>query len=182
MKWMSKLFGAVPKEEMKGIHLDWTQPYWEVDGPKTFHELFNALQGWLPEGVILYFEGGSPDAEINDFMATYSVQEQAHVAMETIWPRPKIFHVPATTAILTELSRIMEHHAEPELAFHFHVYKNNSVLLEWHDAFSQPMLINGTISEEQVRVFAERTGKKFRKIVEQAAAADAQPASGRGRS
>lgn len=175
---MRKLFGMVPKEEMKGIHVDLTQPYWEVDGPKTFHELFNVLQGWLPEGVILYFEGGSPDAEINDFMATYSVQEQTHVAMGTIWPRPKIFHIPATTAILTELSKIMEHHAEPELAVHFHAYKNESVLLEWHDAFSQPMLMNGTISEEQVKVFAEKAGKKFRKIVEQVPPADAKKRRG----
>ncbi len=130
MGWISKLFRAVPKDEMEGIHLDVTQPYWEVDSPKTFQELFNALQGWLPEGVILYFEGGSPDAEINDFMTKYSVHEQAHVAMGTIWPRPKIFHVPAEPAILTELSKIMEHHAEPELAGHFHAYKNNFVLLE----------------------------------------------------
>jgi hypothetical protein len=165
MGWMRKLFKTTPKEEMEGIHLDLTQPYWEVKGPKTFQELFNALQGWLPEGVILYFEDGSPDAEIYDFMAAYSVPEQARVARGTIWPHPKVFHVPATTATLTRLSEIMEHHAEPELAIHFHVYKDNSVLLEWHDAFSQPMLMNGTIPGEQVKVFAERAGRKFRRIV-----------------
>lgn len=178
MGWISKLFGAVPKKEMEGIHLDVTQPYWEVDGPKTFQELFNALQGWLPKGVILYFEGGSPDAEINDFMAKYSVQEKAHVAMGTIWPRPKIFHVLAEPAILTELSKIMEHHAEPELAIHFHAYKNNFVLLEWYDAFSLPILMNGSISEEQVKNFAEKTGKKFRKIVEQGNPADRKKRGG----
>ena len=169
MGWISKLFGAVPREQWEGIHLDLTQSYWEVDGPKTFLELFNALQGWLPEGAILYFEGGSPDTEINDFMATYSVQEQAHVAMGTIWPRPKAFHVPAKLTVLAELARIMEHHAEPELAVHFHVYHNNLVLLEWHDAFSQPLLISGTIPEEQVKVLADRIGKNFKKTVEQGA-------------
>ncbi|MBI1748050.1 MAG: hypothetical protein HYR55_15895 [Acidobacteria bacterium] len=163
---ISKLFRAVAKDEMVGIHLDLTQPYWQVDGPKTFQELFDALQGWLPEGVILYFEDGSPDAEINDFMAKYSCQGQAHVAMNTIWPRPNIFHVPAEPAILTELSKIMEHHAEPELAIHFHVYKNNIVLLEWHDAFSQPIRLNGSIPEVQVENFAKKAGKKFRKIRE----------------
>ena len=96
-----------------------------------------------------------------------------HAPMGTIWPRPKVFHVPATVTILTELARIMKHHAEPELAIHFHVYRNNSVLLEWHDAFSQPMLMSGAIPEEKVKVFADKIGKNFRKIVEQGAAVDA---------
>ena len=129
MGWLGRLFGAVPEEEMKGIHLDRAGPYWELDWPKTFEGMLNALKGWLPEDAVLYFEGGSTDAEIDDFMATYSVPEVAHVAMGTIWPRPKVFHVPATEAILTELARIMEHHAEPELADHFHVYRNDFVLL-----------------------------------------------------
>ena len=173
MGWLGRLFGAVPKEEMEGIRLDTAGSYWEIDGLKTFVELFNALQDWLPEGTVLYFEGGSPDAEIDDFIATYSIPEQTHVAMGTIWPRPKVFHVPATAIILTELARIMEHHAEPELAIHFHVYRDSSVLLEWHDAFSQPMLLSGAIPEEQVKVFADKAGKKFRKIVEQGTATDA---------
>ena len=63
--WLGRLFGAVPKEEMEGIRLDTAGSYWEIDGFRTFVELFNALEGWLPEGAVLYFEGGSPDAEID---------------------------------------------------------------------------------------------------------------------
>jgi hypothetical protein len=169
MGWLLRLLGAVPKEEMDGIRLDTAGPHWEIDPLKTFVDLFTALQGWLPEGAVLYFEGGSPDGEIDDFIATYSIPEQAHVAMGTIWPRPKVFHVPATATILAELARIMEHHAEPELAIHFHVYRNKSVLLEWHDAFAQPMLISGAIPEAQVRVLAHKAGRSYRQIVEQGA-------------
>ena len=173
MGWLARLFGAVPKEEMRGIRLDTTQPYWEVDGPKTFEETFNALEGWVSEDAVLYFEGGSPDTEIDDFIAKHSVPEVSHVAMGTIWPRPKVFHVPATATALTELAKIMGHHAEPELAVHFHVYRNDTVLLEWHDAFSQPMLMSGAIPQETVKVFADKIGKGFRRIVEQGTPADA---------
>jgi len=166
MAWLARLFGAVPKEEREGICLSTAEPYWEVDGPKTFEEMFNALKGWVSEDAILYFEGGSPDAEIDNFIATHSVPEVSHVAMGTIWPRPEVFHVPATVTILNELARIMKHHAEPELAVHFHVYRNDSVLLEWYDAFSQPMLMSGAIPEEKVKVFADKIGKVFRKFVE----------------
>lgn len=164
MGWLGRLFGVVPKEEMEGIRLSTAGSYWEVDGPKTFEEMFNALKSWVPEDAVLYFEDGSPDAEIDNFIATYSVPEISHVAMGTIWPRPKVFHVQATETILTELARIMKHHAEPELAIHFHIYRNDSVLLEWHDAFSQAMLMSAAIPEEKVKDFANKIGKNFRKI------------------
>jgi hypothetical protein len=172
MGWVSKIFGAVPKEGMEGIHLDTTQPYWEIKGPRSFMELFQALQDWIPEDTVLYFEGGSPDAVINEFMNEQSIPEKAHIAVGTIWPRPKIFHVPATTMVLVELSRIMEHHAEPELAVHFHVYQDNSVLLEWHDAFSQPMLISNAISQERIARLAQKMGTTFKKVVEPDSAAN----------
>ncbi len=165
MGWLSRLFGAVPKEEMKGIHLDTTGPYWEIDGPKTFVELFNALQDLLPEGAILYFEDGSADTQIDDFFNRHSMPEVSHVAGGTIWPRPKVFHVPAKTSILSELSEMMKHHVDIELAIHFHVYLNDSILLEWHDVFSQPMLISAAVSEEKVKVFADKIGKSYKKVV-----------------
>lgn len=174
MGWLAKLFGAAPKKELDGICLSTAESYWEVDGPKTFEEMFDVLKGWVPEGAVLYFEDGSPDEEIDKFLTTNSVPERSHVALGTIWPRPRVFHVPATVTILTELARIMNHHAEPELAIHFHVYREDSVLLEWHDAFSQPMLISGATPEEEVKELAHKIGNSFRRIVVQAAPADSR--------
>ncbi|MGD9853018.1 MAG: hypothetical protein AB7T38_17355 [Nitrospirales bacterium] len=178
MGWLSRLFKAVPNDEMmEGIRLNTKETHWEIEGPKTFEEIFNALKGWIPEDALLYFEGGSPDPEIDSFIATHSVPESSHVARGTIWPRPKIFHIPATSIILTKLSKIMTHHAEPELAVHFHVYRDDAVLLEWHDAFSQPMLLSGAIPEEKIQVFANKIGQNFKKIVAHDAPADADKPS-----
>lgn len=162
MGWLGRLLGAASKEEMEGIRLDTGSPHWEVDGPNTFEELFRALADFFPEDAVLYFEGDPPHGEISDFMAKHSIPEVSHVAMGTIWPRPKAHHVPATTALLAELEGIMKRHAEPELAIHFHVYRGGEVLLEWHDAFSQPMLMSASIPEEKVRAFSERIGKGYR--------------------
>jgi len=84
MGWLRRLFRAVSREEMMGIHLDTTGPYWETPGPRDCCTLFQALQGWLPPNAVLYFEGGSPDAEINEFMAAFSIPELTHVAMGTV--------------------------------------------------------------------------------------------------
>ncbi len=98
-----------PLVTQKLSSLDMGRPHWEIDGPGTFPELFRSLQGWLPEDAVLYFEGGYPDAQISEFIAAHSIPERAHVAMGTIWPRPKVFHVPATATVLTDLAgRIVE--------------------------------------------------------------------------
>ena len=164
--WLGKLLGFVPREEMEGIRLDTVEPYWEVDGPGTFDELLWALVDWVPEDAVLYLEGGSPDAEIAGFLAEHSVPEVSHVALGTIWPRPQVFHVPATPGALTELASIMGHHADAELAVHCHVYRDDAVLLEWHDAFCQPMLVSGVIPEERVKALAGRLGTACRLMPE----------------
>jgi len=168
MGWVARLFGADSKEERDGIRLDGARSYWEVEGPRSFTVLFVALRGWLPEGAVMYFEGGSPDAEIREFMDGYSIPEQSRVATGTIWPKPVVFHVLASEAALGELARIMERHAGPELAIHFHVYRQETVLLQWHDAFSAPLLLSGIIPREEVEVLACRMGGRFREVVEQA--------------
>ena len=162
MGWLRKLLGASSKEELKGAHLDYNRQYWEIGGPKTFSALFSALVGWLPEGSILYFEDGYPDAEIEEFMRQCSIPEQTHIAFGTIWPRPKAYHVPATNELLDTLIKIMEHHAEPELAVHFHVYRHDTVLIEWHDAFDGGMLLSGDFPEEHVKEFAQRLGTQYK--------------------
>ncbi len=153
-----KFLGFVTKEEAEGIQLDTSQAYWEVQGPDTFADLFEGLVGFFAEDAVLYFEGGSPSAEIGSFVARHAIPEEAHLALGTIWPRPKVFHVPAKKTIITELAKIMKHHAEPELAIHFHVYRNGKVLLEWHDAFDQPLLIAGSIPEKKVAALAQKFG------------------------
>jgi hypothetical protein len=158
MGLLAKLFRAVPQEEMGGIHLDGTRPFWEVSGQTDFPSLLLALPDLLPMNCILYFEGGSPCGELLGFLHEHTVPEGAHVAYGTIWPKPRVFHIPATPETINRLSKLIESCAEPELAIHFHVYRDRTVLLEWHDAFSQPMLVSGDLPEQKVRIFAARLG------------------------
>jgi hypothetical protein len=120
--------------------------------------LLRALGDLLPDSSVLYFEGGSPGSKLLDFFTAHAIEEQIHVAVGILWPRPVYFHIPATPNNLLDLAELAESHAEPELAVHFHAYQNGRILLEWHDAFSQPMLIDGKISEKQVRRFAAVLG------------------------
>ena len=157
MGWLRDRLGMTTKEERDGVHLDSSAPHREIRGPKDFPRLLRALGGWLPDGAVLYFEGGYPDAEIEAFMAAHAVPEPVHIALGTIWPRPRVFHVPATSATLGRLAEIMERHAGVQLAVHFHIHRDGAVLLEWYDAFLQDMMmVAGSISDEAVAVLVER--------------------------
>jgi hypothetical protein len=148
------------------------RPFWEVSGKTDFPALLMALPELLPEECVLYFEGGWPSGELLKFLQEHSVPERAHVAYGTIWPKPSVFHLPATLKTMSRLAELMCSYAYPELAIHFHVYRDQCVLLEWHDAFSQPMLLSGELSEQTVRRFAEALHMSYKRGVEPGAAPD----------
>ena len=173
MGLLAKIFGAVPREEMGGIRLDMTRPFWEVSGETDFPSLLRALPDLLPGDCILYFEGGSPTGRLLEFLKELSVPERAHLAYGTIWPRPRVFHVPASPEAMARLAEVTESCAYPELAIHFHAYQGQTVWLEWHDAFTQPMLLSGELPEQNVKAFAERLRMSYKKGVEPAASPNA---------
>ncbi len=182
MGLLAKIFGAVQREEMSGIRLDMTRPFWEVSGETDFPSLLTVLPDLLPKESVLYFEGGSPSGALLEFLRAQEVPERAHVAYGTIWPKPRVFHLPATLQTMRRLTEMTRSCAYPELAIHFHVYRSQSVLLEWHDAFTQPMLLSGELPEQKVRTFAERLSMSYKKGVEPSAAPNGGPATRLGNS
>jgi hypothetical protein len=161
MGWLRRVLHWVPRGERAGIHLDPDAAHWRLSCPKDFPSFLLALVGLVPEGSIAYLEGGSPPKEIEQFLARRSVPEVSHVAMGTVWPRPRVFHVPATPENLLELAEIAHGCAEPEVAIHFHVYKDGQVLLQWFDAFSDPILVSDAIPQQRVADFCARLSLRY---------------------
>ena len=95
MGFLAKLFNATPREKLKGASLG-KDACWEVSPVRDFPSLLGELHKILPQGSILYLEGGTPPAEIGEFLNSHCVPEETHVAMGTIWPKPQAFHLPAT--------------------------------------------------------------------------------------
>ncbi len=156
MGWLSRLFRAVPREEREGIHLDENSAHWQISCPKDFHKFLLALIDLIPEGSIAYLEDGSPTKELKHFFTQRSVPEVSHVEMGTTCPRPLVFHLLATRENLTDLAEISEHHALPEVAIHFHIYKDGQVLLQWYDAGSDPILVSVEIPRQNIEDFCEK--------------------------
>jgi hypothetical protein len=150
---LAKLLGFVPRKELKGLCLG-NDAYWKIAPTKDLPSLLRALPKVVPEDAILYLEGGTPPQEIRVFLDTNSVPEVTHLAMGTIWPRPRTFHLPATQKNLSRLAELAEKCAACEVAIHLHVYKHDQVLLEWYDAFfDDPMHLSREIPQEKIHAF-----------------------------
>jgi hypothetical protein len=83
------------------------------------------------------------------------------IPMGTIFPKPAFYHLPITSENLKELAEIAERHAEYEIAGHVHVYVNHEILLQWFDAFSDPIYISAKINEKKIKSFAEALNLQY---------------------
>ena len=159
---IARLFNVVSRKELKGVCLG-RDAYWEVDAVDDLPLLLRALPKLVPDGTILYLEGGNPPKEVRTFLDEYCIPEITHLAMGTIWPRPLVFHLPATSHNLSGLAAFAEKCNAFEVAVHFHVYRPDKVLLEWYDAFFKyPMYLSRSIEEENVKAFCKELSLKYK--------------------
>ena len=124
IKWLYKLFNIATPEEQKGISLK--NPKWEVSSLRDMPAFLRTLIDIIPEDSIMYLEGGSPDIEIKTYLEEQKSSNPTKIALGTIWPRPKYYHIPFTPENINGFAEIMEHHATPEGVIHLHIYKNSS--------------------------------------------------------
>ncbi len=166
MGLFAKLFGATPREQLKGISLDHNAA-WEISPASDFPAFLRALPEILPPDSMLYLEGGTPPKDLKAFLDARCVPERSHVAAGTIWPRPQTFHLPATAQNLAELAQLAEGLATPQAAVHLHVYAGGKVVLEWYDAFwKDPLYLSSAVPEGKVRSFCSALGLEYKKLNE----------------
>ena len=164
MSWLSKILGYVPVKERAGIMLA-PSAAWEVPAPRDVARFLRAVTSLAPPGSVLYLEGGSPSEEVRAYLEERVPAKTTKVAVGTIWPRPKIFHMSITPGNLAGLAELAERHALPELAVHIHVYKDSDVVLQWHDAGCRdPMLVSKKASVDGVGEFCDQAGVEHRLV------------------
>lgn len=146
-----KLFRSTSRLELYGDSLR-SREAWSVDGITDPPPFFRALPQLLPTGSVIYLESvGSHDGIA--LARRHSIEPEPDCA--AIQPSSNFFHLLLTPEAADELADFTEHHALPEIACHIHAYRGEHVLLEWHDAFGQPLRLSRILSESKVRRFCE---------------------------
>lgn len=134
--------------------LDYEKPAWELSCPQDSRFFYKELYRIAEDGSILYLEDGSWDNEIRKFFEKNQT-DTSIIPGGTLWPKPKASHLPITKDILSQLADIQERHAEPEIATHIHIYKGRNIILQWYDAFSDPIYIDGSVPEWKIEKFCK---------------------------
>jgi len=179
LKTIVRLLGAASPDEMKGLRLDTERGYWVLEGDTDLPTFLRALPTLISGKAFLYFEGGSPDGELKDWIDRNMIEAPEQVSRGTIWPRCEAFHIPLTETTIEELALIAERIAHPEFAIHTHVYEPGRMILEWHDAFDNPMLIDAGVDGDQVADFAWAIGFSVTKQTNSEQGVGGQPATRR---
>jgi len=154
---LSKILGVVPAAEREGIHLADSNP--QRAAPTTDPIKFlRALPRLGLAHATLYIEG-TADSAVEKFLEHSCITPNVRVAIGTIWPRPKVWHLPLTEKLIDGLSQILEQRKVPYFCTHIHVYSHDTILLEWHDAFGDdPILLSSELKAEQIQGFATALG------------------------
>jgi hypothetical protein len=156
MGWMSRLFRSMSRQEMDGIRL--LRPYCTISPPSNPSRFLGALDILAPQGAHLFLEGGSHPSHLRDYLEAHDQHVTPRPALGTLWPRHKWFILSVERAVLSDLARLTATLPYPEICDHLHVFREDQVLLEGHDAFTQEFLLSEAIAANQIEAFCAAAG------------------------
>lgn len=133
---------------------------WRVSGVRSAQDFFRAVSLLVPDATHMFLEG-SPDPEIEALLADGADDTDYAAPVGTIWSWPQKdqrFSVRASPELFERLSKAASGHAEPEICSHIHFYRGQEALLQWFDAFSEPLLLSKSVARERVERFASAVG------------------------
>ena len=154
MGWLSRFRRSESRGASPWRMLEDNERLWRVASPRGFPSFLRALPDLFPTRCVLYLEDGSPSRELKTHLKSTCYPDRPVIPGGTSWPKPLCFHLSLTRENMTALADLSERCAEPELAIHVHVYTGDRLLLQWYDAFADPMLISMAIPEDRVKKFA----------------------------
>lgn len=135
----------------------------EIGYVTDLYKLLRAIDEAMPKDAVLYLEGSAIAPDVASFLESRPAQDRREIKANTLWPKPKVFHMPLTGDNLAEVRKLAEKHAEPEVADHVVVYRGEEVLLWAHDAGYGYVRVARDVSESIVQALRDALGDAIRK-------------------
>jgi hypothetical protein len=133
---------------------------WRVSGVRRGETFFAAVSLLVPDATHMFLEG-SPDPDIDALLAAAADDVDYGAPVGTLWSWPqkeRRFSVRASPGLFVRLSEAASNHAEPEICSHVHFYRGPEPLVQWFDAFVDPLLVSKSVARERVDAFASAVG------------------------
>lgn len=140
-----------------GATLDWSRA-WEISRPAWPFKLGPALRKLLSRNGVVALEGSAIDPEVERLLQPHLTTPLVEIRPGTLYPKSKWLHVRATDDALRTLDELVNSFASPEICSHLYAYEEGTLLLEWHDAFDDPIHVAGTVSAAVIAAFCSALG------------------------
>ena len=135
---------------------------WDIDeGIADLERFFKLVPDLLPEATHLFIEGSSVAGDVETLYARFADPGPYLPRRQTLWPRSKIFRCVAARPFFDELADLSVRHAAPEVLDHLSIYERDRMLLDWHDAFANALLLDGSLPETTVARLAGAFGVEY---------------------
>ena len=135
--------------------------HWHVHDVTEFSRLFEALPQFVPRGSVLGLAEGAWPPDLERFLSTHAVHIDASL-LETL---PSEFtharFIPVEHVIMSNLSELANHCAEPEVALHLIVVRDGVPWLEWYDATDDPIALSWALGESVIARLAQQVGGRY---------------------
>ena len=131
---------------------------WEISSPGNNPIFFTQLKIIASGGAKMYFEDVY-GINVKNILKEISSDSETIISGGTLWPKPDVYHVPATEGNIIIFHELAEQYS---ISVHFHLHKNNKKILEWYDAFDKdPIYISKEIPEEKIKEFCEKLNLEY---------------------
>jgi hypothetical protein len=135
---------------------NWQLGFWEVLGLRTSTAFFSSLPDLLPVGATLCLEEGSMDRGLRLFLEEHAVPPGREIERGTTWPKSKLHHAPVLPELMAEVQDFADRLAEPEVCEHLFAYLGDDLLMEWYDAWTDPLKVSRSIPGANLAVLCRR--------------------------
>lgn len=126
-----------------------------------FYALLRAVEV-LPKDAVLCLEGTATAADVVAFVEARRRPDPPSVEPNTLWLTASSVSSSPEGTNLQELCSLAERHAEPEVADHLVVYRDDWVLLWAHDAGADHVRLSRRIPKDTLDQFKQSLGAALR--------------------
>lgn len=138
---------------------------WEIqEGEVESTIFFPVLLQCFPDANTIFFEGTVIAGDVRKCYESYQLPGSFLPGSQTIFPKSNKFRCEFSPALVEELVLLSDRFSEPELLDHLSLYKDNELLLNWHDAFENIIGIPSSVPEEIVIKFTKALGLAYEAV------------------
>lgn len=143
---------------MRQSLLDSQEPVWVIGDNLDAADFFRALPELLQPDDVMALEDGAHPPVLRSWLKRHGELRKERLPLGSIWPKPTVVAVVASETNLRALAAFADGLANPEVAEHMAVFRNQQPILEWYDIIDAPVHLSPDLPEETVRAFARRLG------------------------